>query len=164
MGPDAWPINLRSWCMTHHPWVLTHDQNWVRTHDPLVLGQKKIMVTQLLNNIKKNSHQFISFLLYEKKLHERKEKQLKALGLARGRTHRWWVLLETGPTLMGSPRNRTQGCWVHPSLEPKLFWVLLGAGPNSNGSYWAGPHLIYSYWGQDPTRVGPNTGPKRMGS
>jgi hypothetical protein len=23
---------------THHPWVLTHDQNWVRTHDPLVLG------------------------------------------------------------------------------------------------------------------------------
>jgi hypothetical protein len=56
------------------------------------------------------------------------------LGLTRGRTHRWWVLLETGPTLMGSPRNRTQGCWVHPSLEPKLFWVLLGAGPNSNGS------------------------------
>jgi len=38
MGPDAWPINLGSWCMTHHHWVLTHDQNWVQTQDPLVLG------------------------------------------------------------------------------------------------------------------------------
>jgi hypothetical protein len=37
---------------------------------------------------KKKSHQFISSLLYGKKLHERKEKKLKALGLTRGRTHR----------------------------------------------------------------------------
>jgi hypothetical protein len=24
--------------MTHHHWVLTHDQNWVQTQDSLVLG------------------------------------------------------------------------------------------------------------------------------
>jgi hypothetical protein len=61
MGPDAGPINLGSKNNYGHP---------------------------TFKQYKKKSHQFISSLLYEKKLHERKEKQLKALGLARGRTHR----------------------------------------------------------------------------
>jgi hypothetical protein len=79
-GPDVVPKRIGSGGRNQAKWVMTRD--------PLTLGQKIIMVTQLLNNIKKKSHQFISSLLYEKKLHERKEKQLKALGLARGRTHR----------------------------------------------------------------------------
>jgi hypothetical protein len=42
------------------------------------------MITQLLNNIKK-FYQFISSLLYGKKLHERKEKKL-LMGPARSRS------------------------------------------------------------------------------
>jgi hypothetical protein len=51
-------------------------------------NEKKNYGHPTFKQYKKKSHQFISSLLYGKKLHERKEKKIKALGLTRGRTHR----------------------------------------------------------------------------
>ena len=41
--------------------------------------------------------------------------------------------------------------------DSKLFWVLLGAGPNYKGSE---PKTIRSYLGQDPTLMGLAKGKK----
>jgi hypothetical protein len=43
-------------------------------------NEKKITITQLLNNIKKNSHQFIFSLLYGKKNDMRKKKKIESIG------------------------------------------------------------------------------------
>jgi len=54
------------------------------------MKKKKYYDHPIFKQYKKNSHQFISFSLYEKKLHERKEKRLKALGLARDMTQSYF--------------------------------------------------------------------------
>ena len=50
--------------------------------------KKKIMVTQLLNNIKKNLINLFPLYCMGKNYMREKKKKLKALGLTRGRTHR----------------------------------------------------------------------------
>jgi len=64
-----------------------------------------------------------------------KEKKLKALGPARGRIH-----------VDGSCSQQEQKLMGPAAARSKAILDLYRTGPNSNGSYWARPNLIYSPW------------------
>jgi len=113
---------------------------------------KKIMITQLLNNIKKLPLIYFLFTVWKKITWEKRKKKLKALDLAPSRT-------QLNIFSLGVAAQPDPGALVH------------DAGPIKLGS-WHGLKTI-GFWSQtqenwilthDLLSLGPNTWPIRLGS
>jgi hypothetical protein len=124
------------------------------------------MITQLLNNIKKNLINLFSLYCMWKNYMREKKKNWKH-----------WVLLGARPNANGSCSQQDPKLMGPTVAGSKVILAPSGAGLNSNGSCWVGPNLIYSHsmWlrsqtqdqlvlTQGPKELGPDEGPIKLWS